>query len=164
MLANPLPTLRFLDINSTKSDRLEGRVKEIVMGEGVGATHYNWDWDVEGYIYGRILPYITATFGFEATAPNTYVDHPNGWRLDNRSVDFWNPAGRGFPIDFTVGEAIVNYVMNIDGNNPPFTSWYIWQGVIWDNFYGYRWYWDENDLHYDHVHFTFEPICPPWCI
>jgi len=128
-----------------------------------GATLWTWDSDVESYIYDRILPHVTAVFGYEATAPNTYVGHPDGWNLPYRSVDFWSPDGRGYDINYYVGEEIVNFVMNIDAANPPWVSWYIWQGWIWDNYNGGRWYWDLNDLHCDHVHFTFEPICPPWC-
>jgi hypothetical protein len=161
MLANPLPAPRFVAINITKRDRLEDRGKGIVMGEGLGPTHFNWRPDVEWYIYNRVLPHITGVFGFQATEPNTYVNHPTGWWLDDRSVDFWSEFGRGDPIHPSVGHEIVNFVWN--DPNPPWIRWYIWQGWIyvipWDwigsgNYISYP-YEDLSDQHFDHVHVTF---------
>src|SRR5215207_11615064 len=59
------------------------------MGEGRGATHYNWRPDVR-----RLVDYIEYWY---ATAANTYYNHPTGWWLDDVSVDFWSPWGRGSP-------------------------------------------------------------------
>ncbi len=128
-----------------------------------GATHYNWRWDV-----ANLAARVESLY---STAGNTYFDHPSNWwqfsawPLDPVSVDFWSPWGRdaGYPwnnIDPDVGYAIANYVWY--DPNPPWIRWYIWQGVIWvcpvagdaSRCYGY-YYDDPNDLHYDHVHFTF---------
>jgi hypothetical protein len=119
----------------------------------LGATHYNWRWDVRALV-DRVL------YWYPDASANTYYDHPTGWGLDDRSVDFWHWWGRGYDIDYYVGEGIVNYVWY--DPNPPWIRWYIWQGVIWvcpvpaDASQCYwDWYWDPWDLHYDHVHFTF---------
>jgi hypothetical protein len=110
-------------------------------------THYNWRPNV------RAL--VNRVEGRFRTKANTYNEHPSNWRpkLDAVSVDFWAPAGRGYPIDPAVGYAILRYVFN--DPNPPQIRWYLWQGQIWDGPNTLRPYWDLNDLHYDHVHFTF---------
>jgi hypothetical protein len=109
-------------------------------------THYNWRPDVRALV-NRVENRFR-------TKANTYNEHPTNWRpkLDAVSVDFWSPAGRGRPINPAVGHAIVRYVRFNDPNRPPI-RWYIWQGLIHDP--TPRRYWDRNDLHFDHVHFTF---------
>ncbi len=122
------------------------------MGEGIGATHYNWRWDV-----ADLVARVESEFW---TAANTYFDHPTGWGLDHVSVDFWSPDGRGWDIDPGVGDQIVNYIWH--DPNPPWLRWYIWQGVIWvcpvpgdaSQCYSY-FYEDPFDQHFDHVHCTF---------
>jgi hypothetical protein len=147
MLANPLLSPRSLVINYTKSNQVEGRGKEIVVGEGRGATHYNWRPDV-----WALVTYIQYWY---STAANTYYDHPTGWWLDDVSVDFWSPWGRGSPIDPYVGDAIWNDVFY--DPNPPWIRWVIWRGWMWDWTGTWTWYPDIDpwDPHFDHVHFTF---------
>lgn len=113
-------------------------------------THYNWRPNVRA-----LVNRVERRF---ATKANTYNEHPTGWhpKLDAVSVDFWSPAGRGRPINRDVGFAIVRYVFN--DPNPPWIRWYIWQGDIWEDLGRVgrkRQYWDKNDMHFDHVHFTF---------
>jgi hypothetical protein len=113
-------------------------------------THYNWRPDVRALV-NRVENRFR-------TKANTYNEHPSNWRpkLDAVSVDFWSPAGRGRPINPAVGNAIERYVFN--DRNPPWIRWYIWQGEIWEDLGSVgrkRPYWDKNDMHYDHVHFTF---------
>jgi len=117
------------------------------MGEGLGATHYNWRPDIADFV-----AYIESQW---PTAANTYWDHPTGFGRDATSVDFWNPGGRGDPIDFWVGQAIWDYVFF--GDFPPYIEWVIWQGWMWTYWDGSVWYCDIDpwDCHFDHVHFTF---------
>lgn len=117
------------------------------MGEGRGATHYNWRPDVRA-----LVTYIQYWY---STAANTYYDHPTGWWLDDVSVDFWSPWGRGSPIDPYVGDAIWNDVFY--DPNPPWIRWVIWRGWMWDWTGTWTWYPDIDpwDPHFDHVHFTF---------
>jgi hypothetical protein len=124
------------------------------VGEGLGATHFNWRGDVANFV-----GHIENSF---STWGNTYVNHPTGFGLDDVSVDFWAPfigwdgvSGRGNPIDPAVGQAVWDYVFF--GNFPPFIRWGIWQGWMWDYFDGWIWYCDIDpfDCHFDHVHFTF---------
>jgi len=124
------------------------------VGEGFGETHFGWRGDV-----ANLVSIVENSF---PTIGNTYFDHPNGFGLDDVSVDFWAPfigfdgvSGRGNPIDFDTGQAILDFVFF--DPNPPFIRWYIWQGVIWTPFDGPFDYCaiDPNDCHFDHVHFTF---------
>jgi len=114
-----------------------------------------------------------------STFGNTYFNHPTDpfgefadFPLDFVSVDFWAPflgpdriSGRDIPIDFDVGEAIVDFVWF--DPNPPFIRWYIWQGEIFiipREWVGTGSYLQEpfgdpsdpsDDVHVNHVHFTF---------
>jgi hypothetical protein len=97
----------------------------------LGATHWNWRWDVSSYIYNWVLPHVTATFGYQAASANTYYNHPTTWwqfsdrPLDEVSVDFWGPWGRDSTIDYSVGEEIINFVWW--DPRPPWIRYYIWQ-------------------------------------
>jgi hypothetical protein len=127
---------------------------------GLGDTHFNWRPDV-----ANLVSFIENSF---PTFGNTYFEHPTGFfdefgfPFDDRSVDFWAPfigldgiSGRGIPIDFDVGQAILDFVFF--DPNPPFIRWYIWQGVLWTPFDGEVDYCaiDPDDCHFNHVHFTF---------
>ena len=163
----PIDISVFTVVNSNRSDHMGGRVKEICMA--LGATHWNWRWDVSSYVYNWILTHITATFGYQAASANTYYNHPISWwqfshrPLDDVSVDFWGPWGRDSAIDYDVGEELINFVWW--DPNPPWIRYYIWQGVLWAcpvpgaseqcywQYYGVN---DEtDDMHLRHVHFTF---------
>lgn len=110
-----------------------------------GTTHYRWRRDIKRLVrrYERRFP----------TKCNTYHDHPTGWHLDATSVDFWAPAGRGYPIDAGVGLRIVQSVERHDDRHP--YRWLIYRGKIRYPSGVVQSYWDETDQHYDHVHVTF---------
>ena len=112
---------------------------------GFGETHYRWRPDVK-----RLVKRFQHRYD---TAANTYVDHPTGWHLDDRSVDFWSPAGRGWAISPAVGHKI--FIRLRRRRRPPWWRWLIWQGVIYFPDGTSRVYEDPNDQHYDHVHVTF---------
>ena len=110
-----------------------------------GATHYRWRADVK-----RLVRRYEARF---QTKANTYDDHPTGWHLDNVSVDFWAPAGRGYSIDPQVGLRIVHKLKEGQHRHP--WRWLIYRGRIqYPSGYSQA-YWDPTDQHFDHVHVTF---------
>ena len=81
---------------------------------------------------------------------NTYIGHGLGWTAQERTVDFWAPQGRGWPISPRVGTNILKYLWNLPG--APYINRYIWQGQIWIHDIGIQAYWDPQDLHFDHLH------------
>lgn len=112
-------------------------------------TRYTWREDID-----ELARKIIGRFGVWC---NTYVDHPPGWALDQVSVDVWAYAGRSYELDPDLGQEVFDYVFN--DPNPPWIRWTIWQGWIWDDYNGWRWYWDQDPWsdggHYKHIHFTF---------
>jgi hypothetical protein len=84
---------------------------------------------------------------------NTYYDHPQGMSLDSTSVDFWGPRGRGRRIGRRRGGRVKSLAFSRSRVLP--IRWLIWRGEIWQPGTGWRRYWDEYDLHYDHVHITY---------
>jgi hypothetical protein len=108
------------------------------VGEGLGATHYGWSPEVQGYV-----DYLSS-FGAEA---NTYYGHGEpGGSTEDMTADFWGGA-RGTPIDPAVGEQIAQAALAAGG-----LAYMIWNG----NYYGSDGSitpWPE-DPHYDHVHIS----------
>lgn len=111
----------------------------------LGATKYKWRPDVAALVDRFERRY--------ATKGNTYDDHPTGWNLDEVSVDFWSPRGRGYNIRTEVGNQIHHRLL-YRGLEPNF-RWIIWYGIIYYPGGAHQRYWDPADLHYDHVHVTF---------
>lgn len=116
-------------------------------------TRFDWRRDIADLVRSVEAQYVCY--------PCTYVDHPEGWgkklgrNLDIVSVDFWGAAGRGQPISWAVGEAIVNRVLG--DPNPPEVDWLIWYGRIWTPDAGWQpWQDDGTGLHKDHPHVTFK--------
>ena len=110
-----------------------------------GDTHYNWREDV-----ARLVRRFEQRF---KTKANTYVDHPTGFGLDDRSVDFWAPRGRGVSISPRTGQAIFRRLRHRE--RPPDYRWIIWKGHIYYGNGGVEPYDDPLDQHFDHVHVTF---------
>ncbi len=120
-------------------------------------TRYNWRRaDIRNLIqrlYDR----------FDGISINTYVDHPEGWSAklgydtSRLSMDVWDDAGRGVPINPYTGADVVRYIFN--DPNPPWIDWCIWYGSIWVREDGYwkPWRDDGTGSHHDHPHFTFTP-------
>lgn len=88
-----------------------------------------------------------------ATRWNTYYDHPVGYALDDISVDFWGPSGRGDPITPSVGEKICARLLGNIDDRP--IAWLIWNGRIWTPQNGWQPYNGWSGMHKDHVHVTF---------
>ena len=94
---------------------------------------------------------------------DTYVWHPP-YNPDQQILrdyqmymaDFWNPGGRGDPIDRWKGERIINLAWNDPGE--PILWYYIWRGVIHNRFvddFAPRFFASPNDpfnYHGDHPH------------
>jgi len=112
-------------------------------------TRYNWRSDVEA-----VARYLVDTYGVWC---NTYVDHPPGWAADERSMDVWASAGRGYTIDPTVGQAIFDDIFN--NGKEPWINWVIWWGSMWSmggGWEGAPWGPPDSDPgHFSHIHFTF---------
>lgn len=87
---------------------------------------------------------------------NTYVDHPPGWGLDITSLDIWGPGGRGDQVNDSGDTGFWDVFNN---GKPPWIRWCIRDGWIWDDYYGWRVYWDTDAWsdagHYAHRHITF---------
>ncbi len=128
----------------------------------LGAEHRNWRWDV-----AALVEYIEYWY---ATRANSYFNHPinwpqlSNWPLDYVSIDFWSPWGRGYDIDYNVGNAIISYIWN--DPNPPWIRYYIWQGEMYivpyawigTGQYLFEYYGvddETDDMHLRHVHCTF---------
>lgn len=112
----------------------------------LGPTHYRFRPDV-----ARVVHLVEARF--RRVRGNTYVDHPwPGW--DNVSVDFWDAAGRGFPIARRTGYEVLDYLLTIS-KLPPLRHW-IYRHGLWTSFGGSSW-WPANDHsgRLRHVHVTF---------
>jgi hypothetical protein len=91
---------------------------------------------------------------------NTYWDHPPGMMLDQQSIDFWGPGGRGDPIGIFRGFAVWGWLFY--DPRPPLIEWIIWQGWIWQRSSGWDWFSDDEPYadmgHFRHVHVTFEYV------
>lgn len=84
---------------------------------------------------------------------NTYKDHPKGYHLDDVSVDYWGPSGRGDPISQHIGTLIAGRLLQRRARTP--IAWLIWNGRIWQSSTGWQPYNGWQGMHYDHVHVTF---------
>ena len=84
---------------------------------------------------------------------NTYYDHPVGYGLDDVSVDHWGEGGRGTRIKESVGNAIVQRVLNRRQKYP--VAWLIWFRRIWTPAWGWQPYNGWSGAHEDHVHVTY---------
>lgn len=98
---------------------------------------------------------------YDGISINSYHDHPEGWSAklgydtSRLSMDVWDDAGRGVPINPYTGADVVRYIFN--DPNPPWIDWCIWQGRIWTRSRG-CWVPFEDDgtgSHHDHPHFTY---------
>lgn len=113
-------------------------------------TRYDdvWREDVE-----QVARYLVTTYHCWV---NTYVDHPPGWGLDAVSLDIWGPAYRGDPITESGHEGFWDIFNN---GKPPWIRWCIRNGHIWDDYNGWRTYWDwdpwSDGGHWKHTHITF---------
>jgi hypothetical protein len=121
-------------------------------------TRYGWDEDVRNLI-DRIFK------RFDGISINTYADHPEGWSAKLgyntavRSFDVLDNAGRGEPINRSIGDRVVDFVFEDPGI--PYISWCIWEGEIWQRSKTPRrwrkWQDDGTGRHFDHPHFTMMP-------
>lgn len=119
---------------------------------GVGATHYDWDPDVE-VIVQRIFNQ------FSAVSCNTYANHPYpGW--DGRSIDVWGPRGRGDPIGIDLSHRLRRFLFEMPGQ--PLIRHMILQHQWWLRGRGWQ-YWsrDDHSGRLRHLHVTYLPV-PDW--
>jgi GH25 family lysozyme M1 (1,4-beta-N-acetylmuramidase) len=112
-------------------------------------TRYTWRADVE-----EVARYLVQTYKCWV---NTYVDHPPGWGLDTTSLDIWGPGDRGDDIWNGTGDDGFYDIFN--NGKPPWIRWCIRDGWIWDDYNGWREYWDTDPWsdagHWHHRHITF---------
>lgn len=111
----------------------------------LGATH----WSVRPRIRRRAERLVRDS----SSTWNTYEDHPQGYHLDDVSVDFWGNGGRGDPLPPRVGDRICQRLLNQRARLP--VAWIIWEGKIWQPHTGWQIYNGWFGDHYDHVHVTF---------
>lgn len=111
----------------------------------LGATH----WDVRRDVKAKANRMVELYGG----SWNTYENHPQGYFLDDVSVDFWNDRGRGAPIPPTVGSKITSRLLQTRARFP--IAWLIWEGKIWQPHSGWQDYSGWQGEHFDHVHVTF---------
>lgn len=114
-------------------------------------THFNWRADlrelvdeVEAEYYGQI--YIC-----------TYRDHPPGWGLDAVSLDVWDAAGRGAPLDPAIWQEVFDRFFH--AKTGPYIRWTISSGEIWTPSQGWQ-PWPDTDpasdaAHRKHFHITY---------
>ena len=111
-------------------------------------TRFSWTTQVEA-----VARYLVDNYDCSV---NTYVDHPPGWGLDSVSLDIWGPGGRGDQVNDS-GDAGFWDIFN--NGEPPWIRWCIRDGYIWDDYYGWRVYWDNDPWsdagHWQHRHITF---------
>jgi hypothetical protein len=112
-----------------------------------GPTHYDVRPDVR-----RLVEAVASDTD---TSWNTYTDHPAPYWLDDISVDFWDPTGRGVPIGSYRGWQVCRHLIRQSRLHLPIC--YIrWRGRIWHP--NTPWYDFNPDgiSHNDHVHVTFD--------
>lgn len=111
--------------------------------------HHYTHWNVRADLYENAQA-VSGRFG---TTWNSYYDHPPGYNLDHRSVDFWGLNGRGDPLPEGVGDPLVAWVVGESVNIT--VQWLIWFGWIWTPEDGWSPYPGWQGTHHDHVHVTF---------
>ena len=121
-------------------------------------TRYRWNKHVE-----LLIRKLYRVFGTDLIHINTYVEHPPEdqlafpRRLDRLSFDVWDGQGRGWPLDYNVGQRVFNFIWNDPGQ--PYIAWIIWQATIRERATGFvPQAFGKNPLswHYDHIHVTAE--------
>lgn len=111
----------------------------------LGATH----WNVQSPVRDQAVDVVRRFGG----TWNTYLDHPDGYALDDVSVDFWGPGGRGSPVGEARGTDISAWIL---GQNEIFpVAWLIWWGWWWRPDIGWKPYGNWMGGHFDHVHVTY---------
>lgn len=111
-------------------------------------TRYTFRPDVE-----KIARRIVDKYPGEVWA-NTYYIHPPDVYPPSRevdSVDFWDYAGRGYAIDYSIGQAIFDELF--DDPAKPDIEWTIWQGWLYSAANSWQGIWWGD--HFDHVHITY---------
>jgi hypothetical protein len=109
---------------------------------GFGSTHWNVRADVAA-IASRVRRRYGVTW-------NTYHDHPPGFALDNVSVDFWGPNGRGDELRTAKIQRMGRRILRM--RERPAIRWIIAERRIWTpadgwRAYSYRPTWDRGHLH-----------------
>lgn len=113
---------------------------------GLGATRWRWRHDVDAVVTYLLNKHSAAT-------ANTYIGHPwPGW--GRVSVDFWGPGGRGDPIAYPLGRALLDDAFTLPWGPQLRHTIYVHQ--LWTSFGGYSW-WPEDDHSGSlrHVHLTY---------
>jgi hypothetical protein len=112
---------------------------------GLGPTHYRV-LPVLKRVADRIVSRVGGTW-------NTYLDHPTGYHLDDISIDFWGPGGRGDPIGRLRGWRVSRRLIRLNRKGLPIC--YIrWRHRIWHPRTGWYFFNPDGISHDDHVHFT----------
>jgi hypothetical protein len=111
-----------------------------------GPTHYN--------VLDPVRRVATRTAQRFSASWNTYTNHPAPYWLDDISVDFWGPRGRGYPIGRLKGWRLARRLIRLQGKGVPIC--YIrWQHRIWHPRSGWYFFNPDGIDHDDHVHVTF---------
>lgn len=110
-----------------------------------GPTHYNVKPHVRT-VANRIANRLNTSW-------NTYTDHPQPYWLDDISVDFWGPRGRGHRIGMVKGWRVARHL--IERNEIP-VCYIRWQHRIWHPKSGWYYFNPDGISHNDHVHVTFD--------
>jgi hypothetical protein len=116
-------------------------------------THHDWDDDVTHLV----LKYEAQ---YDGIYINTYYMHPPvfGRTWEFRSFDVWDVAGRGYDLDWDLGDEVHRTIMG--DVEPPLIAWIIYKGVMWTPGGGEE-SWDlqpddGSDFgHWRHIHVTF---------
>lgn len=113
---------------------------------GLGATRWKWRKDVR-----EVVAFLSAQYP-QAKA-NTYLGHPwPGW--GRVSVDFWGPGGRGDPIRYDIGAALLKSAFALPWG--PELRHTIYVHKLWTSFGGTSWWAsDDHSGNLRHVHLTY---------